>query len=54
MEDERVALLDIGANKSVMNIAHKGVPIFTRSISIGGNQITEKHQGFFQHPFRRG
>ena len=39
--DDRVALLDIGANKSVMNIGHKGVPIFTRSISIGGNQITE-------------
>lgn len=39
--DESVALLDLGANKSVMNIAHKGVPIFTRGISIGGNQLTE-------------
>ncbi|MGA3114749.1 MAG: type IV pilus assembly protein PilM [Syntrophobacteraceae bacterium] len=39
--DERVALLDIGANKSIMNIAYKGLPVFTRSISIGGNQLTD-------------
>jgi type IV pilus assembly protein PilM len=39
--EERVALLDIGANKSIMNIAYKGLPIFTRSISIGGNQLTD-------------
>ncbi|MGC9963859.1 MAG: type IV pilus assembly protein PilM [Syntrophobacteraceae bacterium] len=50
-EDKRIALLDIGANKSVMNIAQKGVPIFTRSISIGGNQITEKLKEFFNIPF---
>jgi type IV pilus assembly protein PilM len=34
-----------------MNIAQKGVPIFTRSISIGGNQITEKLKEFFNIPF---
>ena len=52
--DERIALLDIGANKSVMNIAHKGVPIFTRSISIGGNQITDNHKrAFSTSPLKR-
>jgi len=50
-ETKRIALLDIGANKSVMNIAHKSVPIFTRSISIGGNQITEKLKDLFNIPF---
>jgi len=45
--DERIALLDIGANKTVMNIAHKGLPIFTRSISIGGNQLTDAIKDFF-------
>ena len=50
-EVKRVALLDMGANKSIMNIAHKGVPIFTRSISIGGNQITEKIREFFNISF---
>ncbi len=49
--DERIALLDIGANKSVMNIAYKGVPIFTRSISIGGNQITDSIKDFFNISF---
>ena len=45
--DERVALLDIGANKSIMNIAYKGLPVFTRSISIGGNQLTDTIKDFF-------
>ena len=49
--DDRVALLDIGANKSVMNIGHKGVPIFTRSISIGGNQITDNIKDAFNISF---
>jgi type IV pilus assembly protein PilM len=49
--DERVALLDIGANKSVMNIAHKGLPIFTRSISIGGNQLTDAIKDSFNISF---
>ena len=48
---ERIALLDIGANKSVMNIVQKGVPIFTRSISIGGNQITDRIKDFFKLTF---
>jgi type IV pilus assembly protein PilM len=45
--DERVALLDIGASKSIMNIAYKGLPVFTRSISIGGNQLTDTIKDFF-------
>ena len=49
--DETIAMLDMGANKSVMNIAHKGVPIFTRSISIGGNQLTDNIRDFFNIPF---
>ncbi len=40
-DEESIALLDIGASKAVMNITCKGTPIFTRGISIGGNQITE-------------
>ncbi len=50
-EEERIALLDIGANKSVMNIAHKATPLFTRSISIGGNQLTESIQETFNITF---
>jgi type IV pilus assembly protein PilM len=39
--EETVALIDIGASKAIMNIVHRGAPLFTRGISIGGNQITE-------------
>ncbi|MCE5336898.1 MAG: pilus assembly protein PilM [Desulfobacteraceae bacterium] len=50
-EEERIALIDIGASKSVMNISHKGIPIFTRSISIGGNQVTDNLKNFFNISF---
>jgi type IV pilus assembly protein PilM len=50
-EDDSIALLDMGANKSVMNISHKGVPIFTRGVSIGGNQITESIKDYFRITF---
>jgi len=49
--DQIVALLDIGANKSIMNIVHKGVPIFPRSIPIGGNQLTDTIKDFFNITF---
>lgn len=49
--DKSIALLDLGANKSVMNIASKGLPIFTRSISIGGNQLTDTIKDFFNISF---
>ncbi len=50
-EEDSIALLDIGANKSVMNIACKGAPVFTRGISIGGNQITEAIRDYFKISF---
>jgi len=49
--DQIVGLLDIGANKSIMNIVHKGVPIFPRSIPIGGNQLTDTIKDFFNISF---
>ena len=41
LTDNTVALLDIGANKAIMNIVLRGVPVFTRGISIGGAQIND-------------
>ncbi len=49
--EERVALLDLGANKSLLNIAHRGLPVFTRSISIGGNQLTDAIKDTFSIGF---
>lgn len=40
--EESIALIDIGASKAIMSIIDRGVPVFTRGISIGGAQITEK------------
>lgn len=48
LDEESIALLDIGASKAVMNITCKGTPIFTRGISIGGNQITETIRDHFR------
>lgn len=39
--ENTVALLDIGATKAIMNIVSRGIPVFTRGISIGGGQITD-------------
>jgi type IV pilus assembly protein PilM len=41
LADNTVAMVDIGANKAIMNIVSKGVPVFTRGISIGGSQVTD-------------
>ena len=41
-EKETIVLLDIGATKALMSIVDRGVPVFTRGLSIGGAQITEK------------
>ncbi len=49
--EEKVALLDLGANKTLLNIAHNGVPIFTRSISVGGNQLTDAIKDTFNLSF---
>lgn len=48
--EESVALIDIGANKAIMSIMERGVPVFTRGISIGGAQITEKIGEHFRVP----
>lgn len=49
--DERsIALIDIGASKAIMNIISRGFPVFTRGISIGGRQITEKIEEHFGVP----
>ena len=48
---ERVALLDLGANKSLMNVAYRGMPVFTRSIPAGGNQLTEAIKDFYNIGF---
>jgi len=42
LSDDSVALVDIGASKSIMNIVSRGIPLFTRGISIGGIQITDR------------
>ena len=49
--DESIVLLDIGASKSIMNIVMRGVPIFSRGISIGGAQLTEGIMDHFQIGF---
>ena len=41
LSDENIAIMDIGANKTLVDIVQRGVPVFTRGISIGGSQITE-------------
>lgn len=49
--DESIVLLDIGASKSIMNIVMRGVPIFSRGISMGGAQLTEGIMDHFQIGF---
>jgi len=39
-----VALLNIGASVMNMNIVRDGVPLFTRDVSVGGNQYTDALQ----------
>ncbi len=43
-----IALVDIGANKTIMNILNSGIPVFTRGLSIGGSQISEGIKGRFR------
>lgn len=40
-DKENVVLMDIGASKAAMNVLYQGIPIFTRDIPIGGEQINE-------------
>lgn len=48
--EKSVALIDIGATKAIMNIICRGFPVFTRGISIGGRQITERIEEHFGIP----
>lgn len=43
-EDETIALVNIGATNTNINIVASGIPTFTRDISFGGNQFTEELQ----------
>lgn len=42
--DETVALLNVGASISTLNIVHQGESAFTRDVTIGGNAYTEEIQ----------
>ncbi|NPA94103.1 MAG: type IV pilus assembly protein PilM [Thermodesulfobacteria bacterium] len=42
--EEPAVLIDIGASKTNLNIVRKGMPIFTRDMTIGGEQLTEAIQ----------
>lgn len=42
--DKMIALLNIGASLMNINIMHGGVPLFTRDVSVGGNQYTDTLQ----------
>jgi type IV pilus assembly protein PilM len=41
---QTVALLNIGASVMNINIARGGIPLFTRDVSVGGNQYTDALQ----------
>jgi type IV pilus assembly protein PilM len=45
--EKNIAMIDIGASKAIMNIICRGYPVFTRGISIGGRQITERIEDHF-------
>jgi type IV pilus assembly protein PilM len=51
-EEKNIILIDIGASKAIMNIICRGFPTFTRGISIGGRQITEKIEDHFGVPLK--
>lgn len=42
--DQTFALLNIGASMMNINIVRAGVPLFTRDVSVGGNQYTDTLQ----------
>ena len=41
---QTVALLNIGASVMNINIVRGGIPLFTRDVSVGGNQYTDALQ----------
>jgi type IV pilus assembly protein PilM len=46
-EEKNIVLIDLGSSKAIMNIVSRGLPVFTRVISIGGRQITERIEDHF-------
>lgn len=50
-EDKTVALINIGASLSSLNIIANGVSVFTREIATGGNAVTEQIQKGMGIPF---
>src|SRR3984957_6275 len=42
--DQTVALLNVGASVMNINIVRGGIPLFTRDVSVGGNQYTDALQ----------
>ena len=49
--EEVVALVNVGASTTNINIVRDGISIFTRDISVGGNQFTEAIQKQLQVSF---
>src|SRR5262249_45103135 len=41
---QTVALLNVGASVMIINIVRGGIPLFTRDVSVGGNQYTDALQ----------
>jgi type IV pilus assembly protein PilM len=41
-QEENVALIDIGASKTSLNIIKENMSVFMRDVSLGGGQINEK------------
>lgn len=52
-EDRTVALINIGATLSSLNIVSGGVSAFTREIATGGNSVTEQIQKQLGIPFEQ-
>jgi len=48
-----IALVDLGASMININIIKEGVPVFTRDISMGGRQLTERIQREFGVSYER-
>lgn len=44
LPDQTIVLLDIGATTININVLSDGVTVFTRDVSMGGNQVTEEIQ----------
>jgi type IV pilus assembly protein PilM len=52
-QDQTIALLNVGASLSSLNIVANGVSQFTREIANGGNVITEEIQKALNVPFEQ-